>query len=70
MRETGKTIIVSTAYLDEGERCDRLGLMHRGELLKTAAPEEIRTGFPNLEEAIIEYIRNADSELEKEAFKA
>jgi ABC-2 type transport system ATP-binding protein len=69
MRENGMTILVSTAYLDEGERCDRLGLMHRGELLTTAAPAEIRAGFPNLEEAIIERIREADGELAQDAFK-
>jgi ABC-type multidrug transport system ATPase subunit len=68
MRENGMTILVSTAYLDEGERCDRLGLMHRGELLTTAAPAEIRAGFPDLEEAIIERIREADGELAQDAF--
>ncbi|MDP2840575.1 MAG: ATP-binding cassette domain-containing protein [Syntrophales bacterium] len=68
MRENGMTILVSTAYLDEGERCDRLGLMHRGELLTTAAPAEIRARFPNLEEAIIERIREADGELAQDAF--
>ena len=68
MRENGMTILVSTAYLDEGERCDRLGLMHRGELLTTADPAEIRARFPNLEEAIIERIREADGELAQDAF--
>lgn len=29
----GVTIFVSTAYLDEAERCNRIGLMHRGRLL-------------------------------------
>ncbi len=68
MRENGMTILVSTAYLDEGERCDRLGLMHRAELLATATPAEIRSRFPNLEEAIIERIREADGELAQDAF--
>jgi len=68
MREKGMTILVSTAYLDEGEKCDRLGLMHRSELLATATPAEIRAGFPNLEEAIIERIKAADADLAGEAF--
>jgi hypothetical protein len=42
--------------------------MHRGELLTTATPAEIRARFPNLEEAIIERIREADGELAQDAF--
>jgi ABC-2 type transport system ATP-binding protein len=68
MREKGMTILVSTAYLDEGERCDRLALMHRAELLATETPAEIRSRFPNLEEAIIERIREADADLAQDAF--
>ena len=69
MRKNGITILISTAYLDEWERCDRLGLMHRAELLATATPAEIRSRFPNLEEAIIERIREADADLAQDAFK-
>ncbi|MCE5264853.1 MAG: ABC transporter ATP-binding protein [Deltaproteobacteria bacterium] len=69
MRERGKTILVSTAYLDEGERCDRLALMHRAELLDTATPAEIRSRFPNLEEAIVEKIRERDADLAQSAFE-
>jgi len=35
------TIFFSTAYLDEAERCKRIGLMHRGKLLRCAAPQTI-----------------------------
>ena len=69
MRERGMTILVSTAYLDEGERCDRLGLMHRAALLDTAAPAEIRARFTNLEEAIVNRIQEADTELANDTFK-
>jgi ABC-2 type transport system ATP-binding protein len=69
MRAEGMTILVSTAYLDEGERCDRLGLMHRADLLATASPAEIRAGFENLEEAIIHRIQEADGELANDTFK-
>jgi len=69
MREKGMTILVSTAYLDEGERCDRLGLMHRAELLENAPPAEIRARFENLEEAIIHRIQEADGELAHDTFK-
>jgi ABC-2 type transport system ATP-binding protein len=69
MRAEGMTILVSTAYLDEGELCDRLGLMHRSRLLATAAPGEIRENFANLEEAIIHRIGEADGELAHDTFK-
>ena len=69
MRTQGMTILVSTAYLDEGERCDRVGLLHRAALLETGSPGEIRSGFASLEEAIIQRIREADGELAHDTFK-
>jgi ABC-2 type transport system ATP-binding protein len=69
MRQEGMTILVSTAYLDEGEKCDRLALMHKAELIETAAPAEVRAGFPSLEEAMIARIRDVDEELAHEAFQ-
>ena len=68
MREKGLTILVSTAYLDEGERCDRVGLMHGPELLATATPARIRAHWPTLEEAIVERIREADADLARDDF--
>src|SRR5512137_1605178 len=60
MKKEGMTIIVSTAYLDEGERCDTLGLMHSAILMDTATPAIIRGSFKTLEEAIIERINEVD----------
>ena len=37
------TIFVSTAYLDEAERCNRVGLIHRGRLLACGTPDEVKT---------------------------
>jgi ABC-2 type transport system ATP-binding protein len=36
------TIFVSTAYLDEADRCDRVGLIHRGRLLACDTPHELK----------------------------
>lgn len=69
MRQDGMTIMVSTAYLDEGEKCDRLGLMHRAQLLETATPADIRASFPTLEAAMISRIREIDEELIHDSFK-
>ncbi len=68
MKQAGMTILVSTAYLDEGERCDRLLLMHNGRILADAAPAEVRAGFANLEEAMIQRIRAVDAALTEDAF--
>jgi ABC-2 type transport system ATP-binding protein len=56
MRKEGMTVLIATAYLDEGERCDRLILVHQGKILAQGAPGEIREGFSNLEEAVIHRI--------------
>jgi len=49
------TIFFSTSYLDEAERCQRVGLLHKGKLLKCAGPGRIReeAGAASLEEAFI-----------------
>jgi ABC-2 type transport system ATP-binding protein len=69
MKKEGMTIIVSTAYLDEGERCDSLGLMHSSILMDTATPASIRGSFQTLEEAIIERIKEVDGDLAHDTFK-
>ena len=43
--ETGITIFVSTAYLDEAERAHRVGLLHRGNLLIAGNPRKIKAAF-------------------------
>jgi ABC-2 type transport system ATP-binding protein len=40
--EEGVTVFVTTAYLDEAERCNRVGLMHRGHLIRLDSPEALR----------------------------
>ncbi len=39
--QSGITVVVSTAYLDEAERCNRVGLMHRGRLILCEAPNAL-----------------------------
>lgn len=55
------TIFVSTPYMDEAERCSRLGLIREGALLICDTPEEIkkRTKEPTLESAFINLIECA-----------
>jgi ABC-2 type transport system ATP-binding protein len=42
LREDGVAVLVTTAYLDEAERCDRVGLLDQGRLLATGTPGEIK----------------------------
>jgi ABC-2 type transport system ATP-binding protein len=38
----GLTLFVTTAYLDEAERCNRVGLMNRGKLIRCDTPRNLR----------------------------
>jgi ABC-2 type transport system ATP-binding protein len=52
------TIFCSTCYLDEAERCHRVGLMHKGKLLRCDSPGRIKQEYntKTLEEAFITII--------------
>jgi len=39
----GLTVLVTTAYLDEAERCNRVGLMHQGRLIRCAPPDQLKS---------------------------
>src|SRR4029077_10280855 len=40
-RNGGVTIFLSTHFMNEADRCDRLSLMHRGRVLAVGAPKEL-----------------------------
>lgn len=46
LKKDGVAIVVSTPYMDEAEKCDRIGLMARGRLLVEGAPGRLKEGFP------------------------
>lgn len=60
-RGSGVTVFISTHYMNEAERCDRVSFMHAGRVLVSDAPAEIvrRRGVRTLEEAFIAYLREA-----------
>ncbi len=41
----GLTIVLATPYLDEAERCDRVALMHEGEIRQIGTPAELRASL-------------------------
>ena len=45
LRQHNITIIVSTPYMDEAMRCDRVALIQNGSILSIAPPQKIRQGF-------------------------
>jgi ABC-2 type transport system ATP-binding protein len=61
----GLTVFITTAYLDEAERCDRVGLMHRGRLIRCDTPAALKQlaggDSPTLEEAFIAEIRKQEA---------
>lgn len=58
--ERGTTIFVSTHYLGEAERCDRVALMNDGRLLTADTPQSLLESkrTKSLEEAFVAYIRD------------
>lgn len=56
----GITIFMTTAYLDEAERSNRVGLMHRGRMIRCQAPEELKRGAASLEDAFVALIGEAE----------
>jgi ABC-2 type transport system ATP-binding protein len=53
LQRQGLTILLTTPYLDEAERCGRVALLDRGRLLVVDAPDALRAGAPG---ALIELI--------------
>ncbi len=46
--QEGVTIVVTTAYLDEADRCHRVGLLHQGRLVACDTPARLRTLMPGV----------------------
>ena len=59
----GLTIMLTTAYLDEAERCNRVGLMHKGKLIRCDTPERLRmaTSAESLEGVFVQTIQAAEA---------
>ena len=47
LKQRGITILVSTPYMDEASRCDRVALCNEGRILRIDAPTDIVAGFDN-----------------------
>jgi ribosome-dependent ATPase len=60
-RRRGVTIFVSTHFMNEAARCDRIALMNAGRVLGAGAPAELvrQRGVKTLEDAFISYLEEA-----------
>jgi len=60
-RDEGVTIFISTHFMNEAERCDRISLMHSGRVLAQDTPAALiqSRNADNLEEAFIAYLQEA-----------
>ncbi|RKY87462.1 ABC transporter ATP-binding protein [candidate division KSB1 bacterium] len=60
MVNNGKTIFVTTHYLDEAEYCHRISIMHQGKIIVTGTPEKLKSQYKktNIEDVFISLINN------------
>jgi len=63
LKASGKTVVLTTHYMDEAVRCDTVGMMSLGRLIGEGAPRELmaRASAPDLESAFIAFARGAVS---------
>ena len=67
-RRDGVTIFISTHFMNEAERCDRISLMHAGRVLVTDTPAALisQRGVETLEEAFVGHLEEALQEAERQ----
>ncbi|SDI53238.1 ribosome-dependent ATPase [Pseudomonas flavescens] len=60
-RRDGVTIFISTHFMNEALRCDRMSMMHAGRVLDSDTPQALmdKRGLATLEETFIAYLRDA-----------
>ncbi|MBA1233389.1 ribosome-associated ATPase/putative transporter RbbA [Stutzerimonas nitrititolerans] len=63
-REDGVTIFISTHFMNEALRCDRMSMMHAGRVLDSDTPRGLmaKRGLPTLEETFIAYLQDATAD--------
>lgn len=57
LKETGVTILITTHYMDEARRCDRIGFIRRGRIIAEGSPTDLleRAQTESLEDAFVEF---------------
>lgn len=70
-REQDVTIFISTHFMNEAERCDRMSMMHAGIVLDSGTPQELqkKRHAATLEEAFIAYLEDATGKEDEASFQ-
>ena len=70
-RNDGVTIFISTHFMNEGERCDRISLMHQGKVLASDTPQALieSKNKTNLEDTFVAYLSDAIDENNNSTFE-
>jgi ABC-2 type transport system ATP-binding protein len=58
LKTSGKTVVITTHYMDEAKHCDRIGLIHRGRMVAEGEPAKVveDAGAQDLEEAFLKLV--------------
>ncbi len=61
LTKRGKTVVITTHYMEEASRCDLVALLHQGRVLARDSPSAVkaRTGAANLDDAFLALVREA-----------
>lgn len=62
LKEDRITILITTHYMDEARRCDRVSFMNKGKLIAESTPKELlaKAGTDSLEDTFLEFSRRRD----------
>ncbi len=62
LTKQGVTVLITTHYMDEANRCDRVGMVRQGRLVAEGYPKDLReeTGQDSLEDAFLWYLEEAE----------
>ncbi len=71
--EKGRTVMVTTHFMDEAEYCDRIALIYHGKVIALGAPDELKRSVrsdeclnPTMEEAFIALIERSEKQSDNE----